>query len=167
MLFYRKLTPEETAQVEASLPKLKPEWDDAINPRRQAYNRWHQMMRRCYNSADQAYKNYGGRGIAVCQAWHDFDVYYKDTGTPPAPAYTLDRINNDGDYSPENVRWASKSEQCRNRRVASRPKPSIVKIGGRYRAQVRVNVARTFGTEAEARAWGEAIGSRIAAEADR
>jgi hypothetical protein len=165
VLFFPKLTPEQMAACEAILPRPQAGDEIGIDFKRQAYNRWHKMMRRCYNERDQAFKNYGGRGIKVCEAWHSFDAYYAETGSPPEPTFTLDRIDNDGDYAPGNVRWASKALQGQNRRLANKSKPSILSIHGRFRAQIRVQIARTFDTEAEALAWAEAVGDRIAQEA--
>lgn len=80
------------------------------------YVNWVQMLARCENPKSEKYSAYGGRGINVCAAWHDFAVFYSDMGPPPSPAHTLDRKNNDGDYCPENCRWATSLEQMRNRR---------------------------------------------------
>jgi len=77
------------------------------------------MVRRCTEPARVEYPNYGGRGITVCDRWLDFDNYIADVGYPPAPGLTLDRIDNDGNYEPGNVRWATWSEQNFNRRNAT------------------------------------------------
>lgn len=81
------------------------------------YWRWSNMMRRCYNPASEKdaalYKN---RGIRVCPQWHNPLNFYKDLGDPPFEGATMDRIDNAGGYTPENVRWATWSQQNLNRR---------------------------------------------------
>lgn len=75
------------------------------------------MMHRCYNPKAGAYRHYGGRGIAVCQRWREsFLSFVEDMGPKPSPDHSIDRINNDGDYCPENCRWATHEQQFSNRR---------------------------------------------------
>ncbi len=81
------------------------------------YILWRNMKVRCFVTTNKDYPNYGGRGVTVCERWKDsFDDFYADVGDLPAPGYELDRINNDGNYEPGNVRWATRKEQLRNRR---------------------------------------------------
>lgn len=76
---------------------------------------WCDMRARCESPNHKAYANYGGRGIAVCDRWQIFDWFVDDMGERPDGA-SLDRINNDGGYAPDNCRWATRKEQNSNRR---------------------------------------------------
>jgi hypothetical protein len=78
------------------------------------YSIWNMMIQRCENRNTKGYKNYGGRNIAVHPPWHKFENFIADNGLRPSPEYSLDRINNDGNYEPGNVRWATRKEQQRN-----------------------------------------------------
>lgn len=82
------------------------------------YISWGAMIKRCNNKNIKEYKNYGGRGIKVCERWlHSFENFLADMGKRPSKSHSLDRYpNNDGDYEPNNCRWATKKEQCRNQR---------------------------------------------------
>jgi hypothetical protein len=81
------------------------------------YQRWAGMKRRCGDPNCVEWHNYGGRGIKICDRWRDsFEAFYADVGDPPGPGLSLDRIDNDGNYEPGNVRWATRSEQSKNGR---------------------------------------------------
>ena len=82
------------------------------------YSEWQQIKRRCYNKGCARYADCGGRGIKVCDQWkYDFEAFYKwamENGYKDN--LTIDRIDNDGDYCPQNCRWVDQKTQCRNRR---------------------------------------------------
>jgi len=80
------------------------------------YKIWDSMIQRCRCSKKPGYKNYGGRGINVCIRWKNFSDFYADMGNRPSPKHTLDRIDNNGNYCPENCKWSTYAEQSRNKR---------------------------------------------------
>ncbi len=81
------------------------------------YNAWNGMIKRCYNPLSRVYRLYGARGITVCDRWRNsLSDFLVDIGPRPSKYHSIDRINNDGNYEPANCRWATQSQQCRNRR---------------------------------------------------
>ncbi len=88
------------------------------------YRSWKSMRRRCFNENDPSFKNYGGRGVTVCERWSSFKAFLSDMGERPVGT-SLDRIDVNGDYQPGNCRWATPTEQSNNSR-----RNVFVEIGG-------------------------------------
>lgn len=81
------------------------------------YEAWKGLSKRCANENTKCYNRYGGRGVTVCNRWRGVDGYpnfLSDMGKKPTAEHSLDRINNDGNYEPNNCRWATKAQQARN-----------------------------------------------------
>lgn len=92
-----------------------------------SYNTWRAMMRRCYKDQDKDYPRYGGKGVTVCQEWHEYTRFAADMGEPEG-AQTLDRIDPTGNYTFENCRWATPTIQARNVRVRAMSKSGYVGV---------------------------------------
>lgn len=103
----------------------RPNWRRGAR-RHPLHSIWRHMVRRCDSPKDRDYANYGGRGIRVCERWREsFWLFTEDMGQRPSPQHSLDRINNDGNYEPGNVRWATAQMQCSNQR-----RTKFVECGG-------------------------------------
>ena len=120
--------------------------------RTQERNIWYEMKRRCNDPTRHNYKYYGGRGIKVCQRWQgSFDAFYDDMGARPE-GHSIDRVDNSGNYDPNNCRWATMAEQTANRR----PRPNkhgvtgVSLSNGRYMAQFHHKYLGSFATLDEA-----------------
>ncbi len=81
------------------------------------YSIWSNIKSRCYNPKSTYYKDYGGRGIKMCDGWlNSFELFLSDMGNRPSKDYSLDRIDNNKGYSKDNCKWSTWEEQCSNRR---------------------------------------------------
>lgn len=85
--------------------------------KRPEYRVWQTMLRRCANASQRGYEWYGGRGIKVCDRWHDFENFWRDMGPRPSDSHSIERKNSDEDYSPENCVWVAAKHQSRNTRA--------------------------------------------------
>lgn len=97
--------------------------DGTIRPE---FNAWIGIKTRCFNKNSKAYDRYGGRGIKVCDRWKEsFENFFLDMGERPSPKHSIDRIDVNGNYEPENCRWADDTQQCRNQRISKSNKTGV------------------------------------------
>lgn len=100
-------------------------------------------MKRCYDESNDNYPYYGGRGIKVCDRWReDINNFMQDMGQKPDPNYSIDRIDPNGDYTPENCRWSNVYEQQRNKRVCKKSRTGVTGVipyMNKFQAYIRCN----------------------------
>lgn len=108
--FTRKLNPTKSCGCRINMKNKLP------GGRTRLYQIWNQMIQRCENPKNDAYHNYGGRGIKIHPSWHDYRNFHKDAAEGYRDDLTIDRINNEGNYEPGNTRWVTRTFNCRNTR---------------------------------------------------
>ena len=108
------------------------------------YQVWCSMIKRCSNEKSTGYPDYGGRGITVCERWDKFENFLEDMGLRPGPLHSIERKDVNGNYEPENCKWASPTEQSRNTRKRKDGKNVVVgvswsKAAKKYAAYIAVD----------------------------
>src|SRR4051812_47081817 len=115
--------------------------------RQPLYRAWLGMRNRCNNPRTPDFRYYGGRGVRVCPQWDSFTQFAADVGPHPGSRWTLDRRDNNKDYEPSNVRWATRQTQVRNRNYCILDEAAAARIrkmyaSGGYR---QIDLAKVFG----------------------
>ena len=111
-----------------------------------AYASWTGMLQRCLNPKNHKYKDYGARGIAICEKWKDFATFYSEMGERP-DGTSIERLDVDGDYTTENCVWGTAEQQARNKRIPANCKTGVPGVywkraSGKYQARIHSNGKR-------------------------
>lgn len=110
------------------------------------YKTWCNIKQRCHNKNHRDSKYYGGRGIRVCIRWRlSFPCFLKDMGEKPSKNYTIERIDNDGNYTPDNCRWATRKEQRKNQRSGDRNRFNNLYLTYKGKTKLLIEWAETTG----------------------
>lgn len=117
--------------------------------RTKTYRIWAGMIQRCTYKKHIHYKYYGGRGIDVCESWRSFENFFNDMGERPSECHSIDRIDNNGDYEPNNCRWVTMEKQSQNKRAYQSSKTGISgvrwnKQSQKWQADISRNGLRKF-----------------------
>ena len=138
------------------------------------YNCWASMIARCYNTSLPEYKYWGGRGIRVCDRWKEsFINFYEDMGERPSLKHSLERMNVDKDYTPDNCKWATIEEQARNKRKQTNNTSGVTGVYedyrdgklDRYKAEWRDLSGKTRAKSFSINKYGKEEAFRLACEA--
>ena len=127
---------------EVTAKRMTVHGDSRVGKREPLYGVWAGILRRCNNPHDGTYERYGARGIRVCERWLSYENFKADMGPTYRRGLSIERNDNNGNYQPENCRWATRKEQCRNRRSSF-----FIEYRGERRTVVE---------------WGEILGVRWA-----
>ena len=109
------------------------------------YKIWKGIHTRCFNSHIKAYKNYGGRGITMCDRWLEFENFRDDMLKSYNDKLTIERINNDGNYEPNNCKWITLSEQVKNKRMQKLDRVKVKEIRLKYKQGNGKFLAKEYG----------------------
>lgn len=110
------------------------------------YRIWKQMRTRCLNANYHEYKYYGGRGVKICERWNKFENFWEDMADSYNDTLTIDRIDSNGNYEPSNCRWATRQEQCWNKRMFKLTPNKVREIRERaLSGEMGKNLAQEFG----------------------